>query len=66
METSAFGEKYNAQHHKLPRMSYHCRVPMFHSAVAQLVPNYGAFPAGSEFNFRLFTYDSWQKLQSFE
>ena len=66
METSTFGERYNAQHHKLPIKSYRCRVPMFCSAIAQLVSNYGELPAGSEFSLRLAIYDSWQKLQPFE
>ena len=51
--TSTFGERYNAWHHKLPIKSYHHCVPMFRSAIAQLVPNYGEFPVGSEFSFGL-------------
>ena len=66
METSTFGERYNARHHELPIKSYHRRVPMFRTTEAQLVPNYGEFPVGSEFSFRLVIYDSWQKLQPFE
>ena len=51
-----FGER-----HKLPIKSYHLCVPMFCTAVAQLVLNDGEFPVGSEFSFRFVTYDSWHK-----
>ena len=64
--TSTFDERYNAQHDKLPIKSYRCRVPLFRSTIAQLVSNYGEFPAGSEFSLKLAIYDLWQKLQPFE
>ena len=39
-------------------------MPMFPSTVAQLVPNYREFPAGSESSFRLVMHDTRQKQLS--